>query len=153
MSAHRYRLISLLQRTAHRLKTEADAEFLETANITMAQATALELVIQAGPLSQRTLANALSQRESAITAMVERLRKAGYVCRRRSETDRRAWLLQATDKGRDARQRLQEPLRRINAELDAAFAEVDMAAMAEGLEQTLARLEARRRVADDGGAD
>ncbi len=144
MSAHQHRLIYLLHRTAHRLKTETDAAFMEAANITTAQASAIEIIVQAGALSQRALSEALGQRESAITAMVERLLKAGYISRRRDEADRRTWLLEATSSGREARARLRAPLQRINAELDAAFAEVDMAAMAEGLRQVLERFDPGR---------
>ncbi len=143
MSAHRHRLIYLLHRTAHRLKTETDAAFMEAAHITTAQATAMEVIIQAGALSQRALAEALAQRESATTAMVERLLKAGYVTRRRDEADRRTWLLEATAAGKAARDRLKAPLRKINAELDAAFEDVDMEAMAAGLKQVIARFSGR----------
>ncbi len=144
MSAHQHRLIYLLHRTAHRLKTATDTAFMEAASITTAQATALEIIVQEGALSQRALSAALGQRESAITAMVERLLKAGYISRRRDAADRRTWLLQATASGREARARLRAPLRRINAELDAAFANADMAAMAEGLQQVLERFDPGR---------
>lgn len=144
MSAHRHRLIYLLHRAAHRLKTETDSAFLEAAQITTAQATAMEIIIQAGVLSQRALAEALGQRESAMTAMVERLLKAGYVSRRRDETDRRTWLLEATAAGAAARDRLREPLRRINAELDDAFEEADLKALAVGLELVIARFSGGR---------
>lgn len=143
MSAHRHRLIYLLNRTAHRLKTETDAAFMEVANITTAQATAMEIIIHAGSLSQRALSDALSQRESATTAMVERLLKAGYITRQRDEVDRRSWLLTATEEGKAARERLRPELEKINAELDAAFAEVDIAAMAAGLEQLIKRFGGR----------
>lgn len=143
MSVHRRRLIYLLHRATHRLKTETDAAFMEAAHITTAQATAMEIIIQSGPMSQRALADALAQRESATTAMVERLLKAGYVSRHRDETDRRTWMLEATETGRAARERLKMPLKRINAELDEAFKDVDIAALADGLEQVIDRFSGR----------
>ena len=141
MSAHKHRIYSLLQRTAHRLKIEADTALKEACGLTTAQAAALGIITREGPVSQRLLADTLSQRESAITTMSARLLKHGYITKSRSKEDARAWELSATDKGREALKQMRAPFDKINALLDESFADGDIERMANALHETLDRLE------------
>lgn len=135
MSASQHRLYFLLQRAAHTLKTEADAALSDAGGLTTAQAAMMSIVAKDGPVSQKHIAETLSQRESAITAMSARLVKAGYISKVRSEADARAWSLEATPAGLDAIDRMRAPFNQINAKLDALLSEAEMANMATCLEQ------------------
>ena len=141
MSASKHRLYFLLQRTAHGLKTRADAALSEAGGMTTAQSAVMSIVAKEGPVSQAYLASTLKQRESAMTSMVDRLMKAGYLDRERSPSDGRAWLLKATPYGRDALRAIRGPFQSINAILDESFEEADMNALAAGLTQVLDRLD------------
>ena len=52
-----------------------------------------------GPSRMGEIARHLGVGQSAITPLVDRLEAAGAVHRRRSETDRRAWLVELTEAG------------------------------------------------------
>ncbi|MEM6554682.1 MAG: MarR family transcriptional regulator [Pseudomonadota bacterium] len=135
MSASKNRIYFLLQRAAHRLKTEADAALSESGGLTTAQAAVMSIVAQDGPVTQKYIATTLSQRESAITAMAARLLKAGYITKVKSVKDARAWSLEATQDGRNAIKRMRAPFDQINAKLDALFNDAEMAQLAERLIQ------------------
>lgn len=68
--------------------------------LTKQEVRAVSAVVRAGPLSMGELAGALSVVQSAVTPLVDRLATAGLVIRVRGESDRRVWLVQATDTGR-----------------------------------------------------
>ena len=142
MSASQHRIYFLLQRAAHRLKTEADAALTDAGGLTTAQAAMMGIVAQDGPVTQKHIADTLSQRESAITAMARRLLKAGYISKVRSQSDARAWSLEATPAGFAAIERMRAPFDQINAKLDAAFTQAEMADLANALKQILESFEA-----------
>ena len=135
MSASKHRLYFLLQRAAHRLKTEADAALSEVGGLTTAQAAMMNIVAKDGPVPQKHIADTLLQRESAITAMATRLLKAGYISKVRSKADARAWSLQATPAGLAALERMRGPFDEINTKLDAMLTESEMSKVAECLKQ------------------
>ena len=54
-----------------------------------------------GPSPMGALAEHLGVGPSAVTPVVDRLEAAGVVARRRSEADRRVWLAELTEAGRD----------------------------------------------------
>ncbi|WP_242584004.1 MarR family winged helix-turn-helix transcriptional regulator [Amycolatopsis sp. 195334CR] len=113
------RLYFLLQRAAHELRVDADRRCLGAAGITTAQLGALFAVRETPGLTQRDLAATLGQRESAITAMVNRLTGAGLLARERHPEQHRAVQLALTDEGESALDRLRPELDRFNAELRA----------------------------------
>ena len=93
------RVFLLLQQAAHRLRIWADRRCVELAGVTTAQVGALFALRDAPMSTQRELAAALGQRESAVTAMVRRLLDAGLVDRHPSPDDHRAHLLALTPAG------------------------------------------------------
>ena len=137
MSASKHRLYFLIQRAAHVLKKEADAALSEAGGMTTSQAAVLAILLSEGAVTQRFIANKLQQRESAVTAMADRLLKAGYITRQRSPNDGRAWLLTLTDEGHHALEAIREPFQGINAQLDAAFPDEDMDTLAKGLKHII----------------
>lgn len=137
MSASKHRIYFWLQRAAHRLKTEADSTLSEAGGLTTAQAAVMSIVAKDGPVTQKYIADTLSQRESAIAAMAKRLLKAGYISKVRSDTDARAWSLEATASGLAAINRMRAPFNQINAKLDALFTEQELKQLAAYLQQVV----------------
>jgi DNA-binding MarR family transcriptional regulator len=131
MSISDQRIYHLLQLAAHRMRVYADDQCLAAAGITTAQAAALNVVSGKPGITQRGVALALKQRESAMTAMVKRLCEAELLDRLESEDDSRAWALFLTDKGGAALEKIREPLDRINEHLGVAVGEADVALLAE----------------------
>jgi len=75
----------------------------------------------------------LRQQKSAITTMADRLEKAGYITKQRSDTDKRSWDLNVTKQGMAAYQRIREPVGRLNAVVDDILKEKRVAALAKDL--------------------
>lgn len=147
MSAEKHRTYFLLQRAAHLLKREADTALAQAGGMTAAQAAVMAVVAARDVVSQREVAESLSQRESAISAMTLRLLKAGYVKRRRSRTDARAWDLAITEAGLQALKDSRATFRGVNETLEACLANVPMDLLAAGLRRLIDELE---RGAGDG---
>ena len=122
MTAQQSRLYFEIQRTAHALKQAADAEMLEKAGVSTAQAAVLVMVAHKGAARQNEIAERLEQREAAVTQMVSRLIHKGLLQRERSEDDKRAWCISLTEKGRKCVQGAQAAMGGINAHLDRALA-------------------------------
>lgn len=142
MSASKNRIYFLLQRAAHRLKTEADAALTEAGGLTTAQGAVMLIIARDGPVTQRHIAKTLAQRESAITEMATRLTKAGHITRVRSASDARAWELETTEQGRQALANMQSAFAGINAKLDAAIDSAELDQLAETLVRLLKTLDA-----------
>lgn len=138
MSAKDERFFFLLQMAAHRLKTKADAALVDAGGLTTAQTAMMAIIRAGGSVTQREVATKLKQRESAVGAITERLLKAGYITRTRSETDGRAWNLSTTKKGLKALDAMGEAFAGINALIDEAFPGREMTRVAEGLRRLIA---------------
>lgn len=124
-----------LQAAAQRVRTIADQECLSRAGITAAQAGAMFVIARTPGANQRTLAEALQQRESAITGMVGRLSAAGLVERRPSQTDGRAWEIRLTAAGDRALRTLTAVLDTLNATIEEAIGAGGVDRFVDGLEQ------------------
>lgn len=140
MSASENRLYFLLQLTAHRLKKRADTELKSISGLTTAQAAALAIIAKDGPVSQKQVADTLSQRESAVMTMATRLLNAGFITRRRSRSDARAWELEASKKGLFALSEIEIPLTKLNNLLDACLGDKNMDRFADDLKKILKAL-------------
>lgn len=131
MSVSDERIYHLLQLAAHRMRVYADEQCLAAASITTAQAAALRVVSGKPGITQRGVAAALKQRESAMTAMVKRLCEAELLERRESESDSRAWALFLTEKGEIALAAIGRPLDLINERLTKAIGMTEVSQIAE----------------------
>ncbi len=141
MSASEHRLYFLLQRVAHRLKKRADSALKDSAGLTTAQAAALSIIAKDGPVTQRFVADKLSQRESAVMTMANRLLAADYISRERSVADGRAWELTISPKGLDALSNIKAPFGEINDVLDKNIDAEDAERLAVSLKNILAALD------------
>ena len=135
MSASDQRVLHLLQLAAHQVRTQVDRRGIAIAGVTMAQAGALFVIHGKPGATQREIAQALRQRESAVTGMIARLLQARLVERRNSAEDERAWSLFLTPKGSKALVELRKVLNETNAKLTEALGE-------DGLHQLAAALRA-----------
>lgn len=118
-----------LQLAAENLRVRADRGAIAAAGVTGAQAGAL-LAIAAKPGStQRVVASALGQGESAFATMVARLESAELVCRQRDPQDPRAWALTLTPKGDEALKRIKENLLEMNRLIAQALSPQEQAVL------------------------
>lgn len=111
------RLYFLLQRAAHHLRTTADRRLLAAAGITTAQLGALFALHDQPGITQQQLAQSLGLRESAVTGLVGRLTKAGFVTKRAHPHEHRAVVLELTTTGSEALRSARPEIDRFNAEL------------------------------------
>ena len=140
------RLYHLLQLAAQRARKHADQAGVAAAGVTAAQGGAL-FVIEGSPgVSQRELARALGQQESAVTTMVSRLLAAGLVTRALRADDTRISSLHLSEKGTQALGKLRSELDHINRHFEAALEPRDLDALA----RALGRLAAIRWTEDKG---
>ena len=123
MNASKHRFFSKLQRASHLMKKAADRGLLDVGGVTTAQAAVLAVVA-----SQKMVATALGLNESAVVAMVERLRKQGAIERTRSAEDKRIWVLSLTAEGRALLDQINGPFAEINERTDRAVgsSEIDL---------------------------
>ncbi|MFI6578624.1 MarR family winged helix-turn-helix transcriptional regulator [Nocardiopsis sp. NPDC050513] len=135
MSEPDQRLYFLLQRAAHRLRTTTDRRLQAAAGITTAQLGALFAVRGDPGTTQRQLAQVLGLRESAVTALVSRLVRAGLVAKRAHPSEHRAVVLELTDDGAAALSAAQPEIDRFNGQMRALLGD-------QGFAQTNAALHA-----------
>lgn len=149
MSAARSeRLYFHLQLAAGRLRAEADRACTEAAGITTAQAAALAVIAGRPGTTQREVARALHQAESAVTTLVRRLLAADLVARTPSTADGRAWALDLTPTGRGALAQVEAAFATVNDRIDAALDADEVATLA-GQLRRLSRPETDRDHSDD----
>ncbi len=88
----------------HRLSGRIFSRMLKEHQIEInpAQGRILFVLWQEDGIPIRELANRTSLGKSTLTSMLDRLEEAGYIARRRSETDRRVILVGRTEKDRAA---------------------------------------------------
>lgn len=137
-TAAELRLYHRLQRAAHRLQKAADRAFIEAAGVSTAQAAVLALVGDGTATTQRDVAVRIGLNESAITAIVDRLERAGVIARARHPGDGRAWRLVLTVQGQQTLQRTRAPMAAINRRIESVVSAAERATLADGL----ARIEA-----------
>lgn len=88
-----------------------------------------------GPSRMGEIADHLGLVRGAVTPIVDRLEDAGVVQRRRSETDRRAWLVELTDAGQAVFEADSEAYRQVAREMLAPLSAADQDALVGILER------------------
>ncbi len=99
LSACLDRLEQVVNHVSRRLHSKMDQQLVE--GLTASQFGVLMCILRRGRVSVSEVAGNLGVSLSAITALVDRLCRAGYVRRRRDENDRRVVWLELTPRGRD----------------------------------------------------
>ncbi|RMF11590.1 MAG: MarR family transcriptional regulator [Candidatus Dadabacteria bacterium] len=114
------RLFFLLNLAQRKLLRYADATCRAETGLSVAQA-ALLFELARDPRPQSELVEALPVRKAAVTGLLARMEENGLVVRRRDPADGRAWLVEATDAGRERLPKLRRLLKRFNRALQGDF--------------------------------
>jgi DNA-binding MarR family transcriptional regulator len=77
-------------------------KLVKETGLTAPQLVVLQTLLRTGALKPSTLSRDISLSQPTVTAILDRLEKAGLIRRTRSDEDRRAVLAELTDKGRSA---------------------------------------------------
>jgi DNA-binding MarR family transcriptional regulator len=138
--------VKALQRALERGANEA----MRPLGLTAAQADALTVLAQAGPLSLKELGELLIAEAGHPSRLVDRLVEAGLIERRPAAEDRRRIVLSLTAKGRRLEKRAEETRRRQLEFFMALIGQRDLSAELELVSRLLeptpfAQLIARRR--------
>ena len=110
-----------LQRLMHLYGRQAGLESASHDSLSKQDLTALSLLSLHGPRRMGDLAGDLGVVQSAITALVDRLEAQHLVLRRRSDEDRRAWLIDLTPEGTATATGYQAGMERFAAAMLAAL--------------------------------
>ncbi|BAF60968.1 transcriptional regulator [Pelotomaculum thermopropionicum SI] len=105
--------------------------------ITGSQFFVLKKINSKGRMTVSAVADELGVSLSAITSLVDRLVKSGFVVRSRDEQDRRLVWLEATDKGRDILEKCVEGRRKVAAKYFGRIPESDIKKLIEIYEKIL----------------
>jgi len=89
-----------------------DHAVAESFGISRTDLRAMELVSRMGPASCGQLAAALGLTTGSVTALIDRMERAGFLRRTRTTGDRRKVLVALTPMGRERERRVFEPLQR-----------------------------------------
>lgn len=95
-------------------------ELAQSAGLTPVQLRVVQILSEVGTSTGGAVARRMHVAPATITAMIDKLERAGHVARARSEADRRQTMIALTDKGREALKRAPDALQqRFAAEFDA----------------------------------
>jgi DNA-binding MarR family transcriptional regulator len=135
MGASKLRLYHRLQVAARVMQKAADREIGAAAGLSTSQAAVLAVVAAGVDVTQRDVAKALKLNESAVTAMVSRLIKLGFLGRERSGKDARAWILRVRKAGETAMRSSRASFAAINTRIEATLSDAELKRLADCLER------------------
>jgi DNA-binding MarR family transcriptional regulator len=108
---------------------------------------AMELVSRGGPATCSQLAAELNVTTGSVTALIDRMERAGYFVRRYDSKDRRKVLVELTASGRERERRVFEPLARNSIAMLRHYSDADLRMIRDFLRKSRALVEqARKRV-------
>jgi DNA-binding MarR family transcriptional regulator len=121
------RLIFLLSKAHNKLQNYIRGQ-LATAGVKISavQAGILFLLKERDGRTMTELSQILSTDNSAITGLVDRLERAGFIYRRMPPSDRRSYLICITPDGLEEINKAREIIRRVNEEIKEGFSAVDI---------------------------
>src|SRR4029079_18163882 len=93
-----HRIDGTIMSTAHEIRLYYDRVY-EGLGLSLPEACVVALVAESGPMTQTQIAHTLDVGRAAIGIRIDELEKRGLVERLPHATDRRVWLIEATDKG------------------------------------------------------
>lgn len=111
---------------------------------------ALDLVARQGPLSAGSLAELTGLTTGAVTGIVDRLERAGFVRRVRDEGDRRVVRIEAVPERRTEIDRLVTPMRTAMAEMQKEFTGAELESIARHLRRVTEIMSAETARLRDG---
>lgn len=122
------------------MKKHADQEMLATCGLTAIQVGVLMQIHEAGALRQNQIADHFGLNESAITALITRLRSKDMVIKSKSPKDARALQLTITEAGKQALALAGPSFAITNAQIDAQLGQENietLTALLNSIEQVI----------------
>ncbi len=102
-----------------------------------------------GPKKMTDLARAFSMTKSNVTLIVDNMEKNGHLCRKRSETDRRAYYIHLTDTGKNMYNGFLKSFARIVHRFIKAVSSEDLEVLSAGFERMMQlTMESRKGFSD-----
>ncbi|MHB8896002.1 MAG: MarR family winged helix-turn-helix transcriptional regulator [Candidatus Geothermincolia bacterium] len=145
------RLLYLMARAGHRLNEHVRVKLAEEGvKLSRTQGGILMLLDDTGDLSMTEISNAFDVDNSAITGMVDRLEKAGYISRNRHPSDRRVNLISITEAGREEIVKSRQVVRSINSEIKEGFSSEEIDAFKRVLTSFFDKFPPNRERAESG---
>jgi DNA-binding MarR family transcriptional regulator len=126
--------------TARRLNNVFNAR-VESLDLNLNQASLLAFVVDFGDSTQTALAEMIGLGRAATGTMIDQLEARGLIERQPDPTDRRVWLVAATDAGRAIVERFYEIDSALRGELRRGIGRDDRQQLAETLERLDANIE------------
>ncbi len=118
------RLLFLVHKAQHRLTTHLKSEYRKGGvTVSPPQSLILLLLRDENMQSMSDLSEKLSIDNSAITGLVDRLEKDGFVAREKHPKDRRAFLIRVTRKGIRELKAVDEIVKKTNRGIKSGFTE------------------------------
>jgi DNA-binding MarR family transcriptional regulator len=116
------RLIFLLFKAQNKLKNYLSSQLAAAGvRITVVQAGILFLLKDRDGRTMTELSHVLSTDNSAITGLVDRLEKLGFIVRKSAPNDRRAYLIHVTPDGLEEVGKAKRVIRTVNEEIREGF--------------------------------
>jgi DNA-binding MarR family transcriptional regulator len=117
-------------------------ELAQSAGMTPVQLRVVQIVAETGTSTGGAIARRMHVAPATITAMIDKLERAGHVARQRSDADRRQTIIALTDRGRDALKRAPDALQQRFASEFEALADWEQAMIVAVLERVATMLDA-----------
>ncbi len=117
-------------------------ELAQAAGMTPVQLRVVQIVAETGTSTGGAIARRMHVAPATITAMIDKLERAGHVARQRSDADRRQTIIALTDRGRDALKRAPDALQQRFAAEFEALADWEQAMIVAVLERVATMLDA-----------
>jgi len=117
-------------------------ELAQSAGMTPVQLRVVQIVAETGTSTGGAIAKRMHVAPATITAMIDKLERAGHVARQRSDADRRQTIIALTHKGRDALKRAPDALQQRFAAEFEALADWEQAMTVAVLERVATMLDA-----------
>jgi DNA-binding MarR family transcriptional regulator len=111
---------------AHQLKKAADRQVLAGTGLTTAQIGVLVIIATEGKTNQRYISQEMGLNESAVTALIAKLKAMGLIKRQRSQEDKRAFEIALTTEGGERLEASAEPFQAINRKISKALSDRDI---------------------------
>jgi DNA-binding MarR family transcriptional regulator len=111
---------------AHQLKKAADRRVLSSTGLTTAQIGVMAIIKAQGKTNQRLISQKMGLNESAVTALIAKLKAMDLIKRERSQEDKRAFEIALTQQGRERLEASAEPFQEINRKISNALSDQDI---------------------------
>ena len=142
MSAKKHRIYHRLQLVAHSLQKYADRRVATISDLTTAQGAVLSILVNGEGSTQKEVAARLGLNESAMTPMIDRLMRLGYLHRTRSTNDRRSWDLSVSAAGLSVLDEIKVPFQQVNRLIDSELSPAQVGALAATLDRLIVAVSA-----------